>query len=348
MMKTVAWIPRFASPDVASTRIRCLNIINELHKLGHESEIYDPTRFDLYGTLIFLKAYGMEQIALARKAKALGKRVVFDLCDNHFIKANESQSERDRVCYLIEMLALSDRIVVSTEALRKVVLERDTSLAPRISVIGDAVEETLPPSRQPFRMVEWVALFFLRLFIGYQSRLGRTPIAWFGIHGGDNAEYGMQDVLKVADQLNAVAKLHGISLTIISNSYRKYLSISKAFHFPSFYVPWGGSTFFTVLSKHCIVIIPISRNEFTECKSNNRVALTISRGLGVVVPELIPAYEELLPYVKHADIKTGIAEYIDNPGSAENDVSAGKNYIAINYSLKAIGLKWEELLMEAD
>ncbi|MEW6414092.1 MAG: hypothetical protein AB1482_02435 [Pseudomonadota bacterium] len=347
-MKTVAWIPRFASPDVASTRIRCLNIIRELNRLGHRSEIFEPARFDSYGTLIFVKAYGKEHIDLARQAQKLGRRVVFDLCDNHFLVANTCRSERDRVRSLVEMIALSDRVVVSTEALRKVVGEHVPSVEQKISVIGDAVEETLPPSRFPSRIAEWVALFFLRLFIGYQARLGRTPIVWFGIHGGKNADYGMQDILKVADQLNAVASSHGISLTVISNSFRKFLSVSKAFEFPSFYVPWGGSSFFSALSKHRIAIVPIRRNEFTECKSNNRVALAITRGLGVVVPELIPAYEELLPYIKHTDIKTGIAEYIDKPNDAKNELNAGRAYIARNFSLRAIGQKWEWLLMELE
>lgn len=348
MRKTVAWIPRFSSSGVASTRIRCLNIIRELNRLGIESEIFEPERFDSYGALIFVKAYGKEHIDLARRAQKLGRRIVFDLCDNHFLEENTSRSEQDRVRSLVEMITLSDQVVVSTEALRKVVSEHVPSVAPRVSVIGDAVEETLPPSRFPFRIVEWVALFLLRLFIGYQVRLGRTPVVWFGIHGGKNADYGMQDILKVADQLNAVARSHGISLTVISNSFRKYLSISKAFEFPSFYVPWGGSSFFLALSRHRIAIVPISRNEFTECKSNNRVALAMSRGLGVVVPEPIPAYEELLPYIKHTDIKTGIAEYIDKPSDIKNELNAGKTYIARNYSLRAIGLKWERLLLGND
>lgn len=342
--RKIAWIPRFTSYYVASTRIRCLNVIRGLRKRGFEAELFTLTEFNSYHVLIFLKAYGKEHIALAKKAKAAGKAVVLDLCDNHFIKANDSLTESERVHRLDEMLNISDIVVVSTEALGKVVAERHPIIASRISVIGDSVEETLPHSRPARRPVEWIALFLLRLFVSLQRRSGRTPLVWFGIHGGDNAEYGMQDILRIADQLNAVAKTHGISLTIISNNYRKYLSISRAFKFPSFYMPWGGSTFFAALALHRISIIPVTVNEFTECKSNNRVALAISRGLAVVTSTLIPAYEELTPYIKLNSISTGISSYIDDPMRIDADVGAGKIYVAKNYSLEPIISKWESLL----
>lgn len=342
--RKIAWIPRFPSHYVASTRIRCLNVIRGLRKRGFEAELFTLTEFNSYHVLVFLKAYGKEQIALAKKAKATGKAVILDLCDNHFIKANDSLNERERVQHLEEMLKISDIIVVSTEALGKVVAERSPTIASRISVIGDSVEETLPRSRLARRPVEWTALFLLRLFVGRQRRSGRTPIVWFGIHGGDNAEYGMQDVLKIADQLNGVAKTHGISLTIISNNYRKYLSISRAFKFPSFYMPWGGSTFFAALALHRISIIPVTVNEFTECKSNNRMALAISHGLAVVTSTLIPAYVEFTPYIQLNGISAGISSYIDDPMRIEADVSAGKIYVMNNYSLESIISKWEEIL----
>lgn len=341
----MGWIPRFTSHYVASTRIRCLNILGELRKRGLDAELFTQKRFDSYSILVFLKAYEREHVALARKAKIAGKRVILDLCDNHFIKANKSPTESNRVSCLDEMLSLSDNIVVSTKALGEVVAERHPSLASRITVIGDAVEESLPRSHFFWGIVEWIMLFFLRLFINVQRKSGRTPIVWFGIHGGNNAEYGMQDVFKIADQLNALAKTHSISLTIISNNYLKYRALSKAFIFPMFYMPWGGSTFFTALAMHRISIIPVSRNAFTECKSNNRVALAISRGLAVVTSTPIPAYEEFLPYIKYGDIGAGIRAYIDDPIRAAADVHAGKAYVAQNYSLKAIVSKWEALLL---
>jgi hypothetical protein len=340
----VAWIPRFTSPYVASTRIRCINIMRGLTKRGLDAELFSQQGFDSYSSLIFLKAYGREHILLARKAKAARKRVIFDLCDNHFAKSNKPHAEAERVGYLNEMLNLSDHIVVSTDALRNVVVARHPAIASRITVIGDAVEETLPPSHLSRRLVEWPALFFLQQFVSHQRKNGRTPLVWFGIHGGDNADYGMLEIYKAASELNDVAKTHGISLTIISNNYSKYRSISRAFHFPAFYMPWGGSTFFAALAMHRIAVIPVTRNEFTECKSNNRVALAISRGLAVVTSAVIPAYEEFIPYIKQNSISAGIAAYIGAPISADSDVATGKTYIARNYSLEPIVSKWEMLL----
>jgi hypothetical protein len=348
MGNKIAWIPRFTSQHVASTRIRCLNVIQGLQKNGVEAELFTQTRFDSYKVLVFLKAYNKQHIALAKKAKLAGKTVILDICDNHFIKINNDQAEIERVLNLDEMLKISDIVVVSTEALGNVVAQRHPAIRSRITVIGDSIEESLPPSLPTRRFVEWPMLFFLRLFIARQRRSRRTPLVWFGIHGGNNAEYGINDVWKIASQLNAVAKTHGISLTIISNSYHKYRSIAGAFKFPTFYMPWGGSTFFDALAMHRISIIPVTVNEFTKCKSNNRVALAISRGLAVVTTTLIPAYEEFTPYIKHTDINIDISDYIVNPMHIDADVNAGNIYISQNYSLKQITSKWEALLIRAN
>ena len=338
------WIPRFASPEVASTRIRCLNILGELQRRGLQAELFSPKRFETYGILIFLKAYERDHIVLAQQAKTAGKFIVLDLCDNHFVKANSSPSECNRIRNLDEMLNLADSIVTSTEALAGLIAKRHSSLASRISVIGDAVEDAMPSSRLLGGIVERMMLFLLRRFIDIQQKSGRTPLVWFGIHGGDNAEYGMRDVFKIADQLNALSATHDISLTIISNSYGKYRALCKAFTLPMFYMPWGPSTFLHALTMHKISIIPVTRNAFTDCKSNNRVALSIARGLAVVTSTPIPAYEEFLPYIKHGHIGNGVRAYIEDPMRAVADIQAGKRYVQHHYSLESVASQWEALL----
>ncbi len=55
-----------------------------LRARGHAVELYRPARFDACDAVVFSKAYGARDIQLARRLKAAGKRVILDLCDDHF------------------------------------------------------------------------------------------------------------------------------------------------------------------------------------------------------------------------------------------------------------------------
>ena len=91
-MKTrlnVGWIPRNDEARVASVRIRCLNPIKELRRRGFPIELFRERRAHQYTLIIFSKAYRKRDVELAMRLKSRGVKIVFDLCDNHFLKEEE-------------------------------------------------------------------------------------------------------------------------------------------------------------------------------------------------------------------------------------------------------------------
>ena len=79
------------------------------------------------------KAYTSEDIECAKSLKANGARLIFDLCDNHFLLPKE------KVIRLKEMMLLCDAWVSSTAEMARVIISQLGEAKP-ITVIGDAVE----------------------------------------------------------------------------------------------------------------------------------------------------------------------------------------------------------------
>jgi hypothetical protein len=111
----IGWKPQNYEARVASSRIRCLNMIRELRSQRYPIEAYRERHAGGYRAVVFSKAYTPKDIALAQRLKAHGTTIVFDLCDNHFLLGPE------RVTRLKAMFELADRWVVSSPALAEVV-----------------------------------------------------------------------------------------------------------------------------------------------------------------------------------------------------------------------------------
>jgi len=60
--------------------------------------------------VVFSKAYTNKDIVIAERLRAGGTKIVFDLCDNHFLLGE------DRNARLKKMFELADHWVVSSEA----------------------------------------------------------------------------------------------------------------------------------------------------------------------------------------------------------------------------------------
>lgn len=339
----LGWVLRFRSAAIASMRIRCLNVMAELRKLGVQSDFYRESQSGNYDAVIFVKAYGAPEIELAGRLRKRGIKVIFDLCDNHFLLKDDGRAEQERVELLARMIAASDLVVASTAELQAVIEQKVPSHRGRIVVIGDAVEKILPASPLLRRPLEFLWVLRLRWQLACMEREGRRRLVWFGIHGGDNAEYGMNDLKTIAATLNAINRRTPLSLSVISNSHAKYREVSRAFEFPVLYMPWGSSTFLMALRMHELAVIPVTVNEFTRCKSNNRLALSLDQGLPVVASSM-PAYVEFSSCAKLDDWEGGVTDYLASPAHAAGDVEAGRTLIRERYSIESIGRQWQRLL----
>jgi hypothetical protein len=340
MSYRIAWKPRFSDPRVASTRIRCLNPLSELQSRGYPVELFHPQRVSQYAAVVYSKLYDDATYREAKGLQKRGVRIVLDLCDNHFYNPNGLETLRKAGEQLRRMMALADELVASTTAMSEV-LRAELSTPRTITVIEDAVEREIQGVDTPFWERWWEGKQFHKLSrqleIGRHE--GRTPLIWFGIHGGANAEYGMLDLLKLRPLLEKMNRHYPLSLTVISNSKEKYDQAIKPWPIPTYYLNWQPDTFFPALRFHAITVIPISQNPFTRCKSNNRLTLSWYVGLAVVA-DSIPSYQDFDDVCYLDDWETGLEIYLSDPEVRRRHVERGQGIIAREWTLTHLAEKW--------
>jgi hypothetical protein len=245
------------------------------------------------------------------------------MCDNHLYNPEQLPRHTERAKWLKNMLQAVDVVTVSTETLAR-------ALGVTAVVIRDGIVPPGPVSRA-------------HQVLSAPRRSGAVELVWYGLHPNSPAPAGMQDVLRVAPVLEALAKKHHIRLSIVSNSDAAYRSLVEPLRFPTRYIDWGSyARFCGVFPSFDICIIPVAPNEFTLCKSNNRLALSLYLGVPVVA-ERIPSYEEFEPFCALGEWSTGLERYILSPRARHSDADAGGAYVRSNYLIEHSAEEWLRL-----
>ena len=340
-----AWQAPAFSDTVASIRIRCIQVMVELGQMGLRVEKFSVSRPSPYNAVVFSKAYRTSDLEVATRLKREGVSVVFDICDDHIYAAKTSPVLDERASRLQQMLNLADRVVVSTVTLGVAMAEYFPLVAGKITVIPDALDPLVikrGSTKGRLRLTDSAHLWRIEGFL--KRRREALKLVWFGNHGVGHAQSGMADLLEVRSALEDYAATKPLTLTVISNSYRKYLSVCKAWQFPTCYVPWRLATFTQVLALHDVAILPVSRNPFTLAKTNNRPATAVLSGLGVIA-DSIPSYEELNPYIWLDDWPEGLIAYAEDTAYELSRLEKAKQYLFQKYSGAAIANQWRDLLL---
>ncbi|MBD3749614.1 MAG: hypothetical protein IE931_08965 [Sphingobacteriales bacterium] len=338
-MIRVGW--KFANPNVkiASVRIRGFNIIEHINKNieNIEVEFFKHKDIKKYNIVIFSKTYSEEDILTAKHLKKEMKSVFFDICDNHFILGGS------RVHLLDEMLKLSDKIVVSTSSLKEIILKKNVN-PDKILVIPDAID-TFESEKDHCSISHWIEHLKLKRFLSRINTSSVTKehrIIWFGNSIGSNNDSGMLHLNNLKDLLFKLNTEIPISLTVLSNSKKKYKTIFSSWQIPTFYYDWNISTYEQVLKQHGITIIPINVNDFTIAKTNNRIVTSILSGLNVVADE-IPSYKEFKEFIYLNDWDNGLRTYLTNPSKGNEHLALAKKFILENYNIDKISDQWVEI-----
>ena len=96
----------------------------------------------------------------------------------------------------------------------------------------------------------------------------------------------MNDIQSIYVHLENMSKTQAISLTVVSNSRKKYRLLTRSWPFPTFYLSWHRTFFSEVLFLHGVTLIPIRKNPFSEAKTDNRVTTSLMHGLDVFADEI--------------------------------------------------------------
>ena len=104
---------------MASTRIRCFDIIKYLKEHGTDTGLYRA--FKKYDIVVFQKSFYEKHYRLARKLRARGTKIVLDVNVNYFEKTGETlQVTEKHIEALHRFLELTDTIFTSSSYLTEI------------------------------------------------------------------------------------------------------------------------------------------------------------------------------------------------------------------------------------
>lgn len=334
-----AWWPHKAKDTVASYRLRCAQIVDELSMNGVSCGLYE--RGMTPKVLVLSKRYDEASVAEACALRdAHGTRVILDLCDNHFSFDGQDPEWRARSDTLKSAVAAADLVTASTETLADVIREACPD-AGNVIVIGDAAEQPFDPGLIA-RGRDLGAEIDLAL-LSQKLSGNRRRLVWFGNHGSGYASGGMLDLRRIYPLLEKLDAETPLQLTIISNSHKKYRQTIEGWRIRTRYLRWRPTTFSRALRLHELCLIPIGDNPFTRCKTNNRVAAALLHNLPVVA-DAIPAYEVFADAVVLNDWEGGLRLMLSDRAEATRRCAIGQALLAADWTLPVIADRWLQTL----
>ena len=359
----IAWLPHSTNPIYAGVRYRCLYPMRYLRGKGVATEVFRADHIARYRTVVLQELLSLEDskkpyptglriLELMNEVRKHGARIILDVCDNHFHHGRTSAQWMHANEVFRQMADRADDFVFSTDELatqiRKHVRTRGA-----YRVIGDFVDND-DVTDDASMLRQWLSPGRARARDGVAraDQRRRCPPARRGKpglvrrrKGTSVATAGMDSLRRVREVLEETARsVRPLELTIISNNRQKYDSITGDWRIPTRFVLWDRSTCTRILRIHDVCIIPIERNPFTTCKSNNRILTAFRCGLPVIA-DSIPSYLEFADCAAFDDWRYGLERYLTDAARAKRDVLRGQQRIARTWSGESIGRRWLEFLM---
>lgn len=325
--------------------------------------------------LVFSKAFGAADVAAAREANERGLPVALDLCDNIFMPAYGANSNPRPADAFRAMARHASLISCTTEPMAQLIREQIGGDV-RVCVIPDSVETdklvreqqslldvSLPPTgaRGP-RLKSYVA-GARRWLIDRVRRSsqgtgaakngpqtdtrgvnysGKT-IIWFGNHGSEHGDHGLNDILRFREALEAVASEHDVRLLVVTNNRSRFEHLIAPIAMQTDYLEWSPSVLGQALAASDITIVPNSLDEFSIGKSANRSVMSLCVGVPVVATPTA-ALSPLGNAVWTGDPAAGLRIYLSSPERSAIDVQAGRALVDQHFSLDAVGRQWRDCL----
>ena len=338
MTQCIGWKPKSSDRNVASVRYRCLLPLESLKKKGVNIELFQEKFLSKYDVVLFSKLYDHKNQIIAQELRRKGTKTILDLCDNHFYNPFDLPAYTTAKTNMLQMLDIVDEVVCSTDALAEIIMH-EANLDKLPTVIGDPIESLPSIKEKAVKQEAWVKKIF-----SVKNTHNSLPILlWYGSHGSPNAPSGMSDILSIEKILNKIYVDHPFELVVASNNKKKYVDLIEPMSIPTRYVEWEHSNFKNVLKSANGVIIPITVNPFTICKTNNRLIIALSHGVPVVA-DSIRSYEEFRPYCYLDDWEIGLRNIIENHKSVQKITSQGCKYINANWTVEKLTSDWGNLL----
>lgn len=332
----VRFWPHMPEAHVASTRIRCLQVIDALRGQGADAALYDAAQ-PPPAVLVLGKRTDAASVAQAQALReAHGVRLVLDLCDNYFWAARPTDRLRERAALLRAAVLAVDCVVCASPRLAEIV-QAECPGVRRVEVVDDSLDPLALQTDAGWRGLQLAA---------WQWRHRPAPgrrLVWFGQANSEFGEAGIADIGRIAPLLAAAHRQNALTLTVISNRRDIWREHAPRWGFPSLYLPWQAARFGGLLRRHDIALIPVTLNPFTECKTSNRALTAFAAGLAVA-SDAMPAYARLSQAIVVDDWQQGLATLMDQPAERARRVAAARAVIEACHAPAAIARQWSALL----
>lgn len=332
--------------------------------------------WDQADLVVFSKAFGAVDVAAAQTAHERGVPIALDLCDNIFLPAYGANSKPRPADAFLQMAGVASLITCTTEPMAQLIREH-VGRSAQVCVVPDSVEDealvrqqkalldvplsapgtarvALKPVVASARI--WLMDQFRRLShrsISNASGISAGPgvgdhvtpltnktIIWFGNHGSEHGDHGLNDILRFQAALESASKAHDAGLLVVSNHRPRFDQLIAPLAMPTQYIEWSPGALAQALQAADVTIVPNSLDAFSIGKSANRSVMSICAGVPVVATPT-SALEPLAGAVWTDDPATGLSVYLASPEQAERDVQLGRSLVEKTFSLSAVGRQWQ-------
>lgn len=335
----LAWWCKSTDLRLASVRLRAALLMRMLSQRGIATVWFSKKDVSRYRCVVVRKRYDDDTVRQLRRFKQNGGRLVLDLCDNDFLPASQRHKHLHKVENLRALVAMADTVVASAEPLAQIVV-RECSPAGRVVVIGDVPDDLSIIERSLWRRY-WSNWRSNREFARLENvaAAGVARLIWFGACGGKRQLSGMADLARIAPMLANLSQQYPLHLTVISNSVKLYRKCVSPVLPSSRYIEWNSATFDSLLRQQHIVLIPAQHNEYTACKSDNRVVTALRAGLAVVA-EPVPSYAAYKNVIMLGDMEAGLRQYLSDPARRIADARRGPDCVATAVNAQRLLALW--------
>jgi glycosyltransferase involved in cell wall biosynthesis len=358
-MGTVCWRLSARDPDLASVRYRAAIPARGLAGHGVSSQLswghYGVLGRERPDAVVFVKTFAARDLELAREAAGTRVPVLLDVCDNVFAEGYTAHSAEN----LERMAELASAITTTGPALADVLRSR---LEPPVHVVPDPVE-TPGDVRYAERLLrrERLALALrerqqdLPLAAAGVIRQGlrvRRPSArrdelpqvlWFGNAGSRQPRFGIANLADIGPELEQAAAETPFGLVVVTSDEDAYRFEVEPLGLPTRFARWDRRSIFDHMAESAVVVVPNSRDEFSVCKSANRVTLALSQGVPVVATR-IPSLEPLAECVLFDDFRAGVSAYLRDRKLAAEHLARAEPVLEREFSAEAVAERWLSVL----
>ena len=179
-----------------SKNIRYLKILNYLNH--PKIELYKEENLKDYKIVLFCKAFSDKSLKKAYLLKKLGKKIYFDICDNYFYNPNNLSSYCQYKKMISEMLNLADKVILSSDSLKKEVLKETPNIENKITIINDTYEIDYNEKNTLKNTLKNTFKFFKYIC---QFSKNNINIIWFGNAHSINSDSGIKDIILLKEIL---------------------------------------------------------------------------------------------------------------------------------------------------